>query len=115
MCQFILSGRDNKICLSSGNLFFARVTILCNGVAGETAEQIVLGSTLGTFTHIDHFTDLNKMVGHDLTNLFASNHSPLNSYFEVLPLTVSQEGSKITSAPILCPVWANLLNRIKVG
>ena len=65
--QLRLAGLNGEVGLGKGNLLFPRVAILRNEVAGVAGEHDVVDLTAGAGADLDHFVDVNKMVGHRMT------------------------------------------------
>jgi hypothetical protein len=58
-----------KVGLRKGNRWLGRVPVLCNEIAGIAGEGYIFNFALSTFSEVDHFVDVNEMIGTFLTGI----------------------------------------------
>ena len=71
-------------------LWLARISVLCDKIAGITRQHIIIYLALSTFAQVYHFANVGKMIGYFLTSIRTSRLSFFNDIPKVSPLNITQ-------------------------
>ena len=90
--QLLLSRLDGKVRLGKYDLFFSRISVLGHEIASVAGHGDVLDLSLGCFARLDHFNDVNKMIGFGNVNTLCCLLRFPYDFGEVLPAGIAKQG-----------------------
>ena len=86
--KLLLAGFHGKVNLAEGNDLFPRVTVHHDQVAGVAGEHVIINLALSSLGESDHFPDVGKMIGRNISGIFAGLLGFQNYFLKVIPLFV---------------------------
>jgi hypothetical protein len=86
--------------LGEGDFMFLWIVVLSDQIARVTGQHQVLDLALAARAKIDHFGDLNKMVGNWMFRYLAGDCGFGDNAREVAPLGVSQQMLNVARQPV---------------
>jgi hypothetical protein len=99
--QLCATGLDGEIGLGEGDFLLARIAILGDEIAGIAGEHEIVNFTLRALAELDHFVDVNKMIGNHVARDFAGDFRLGDgSLVEVAPLGIAEKLLEIASQPV---------------
>ena len=97
--QFRPPSLESKVGLRKGDFLFFGIAVLRNQVAGVASEHNVIHLALAARTEIDHFVDLNKMVGERVIRNLAGSFCLADDRRKVTPFHIAKEMLKVSCEP----------------